>query len=278
MTKILFLLLLPVLLAGERPEPPVWLLDPVGALQEYRQNLTHLRPQYPTQDSLPDLHFFLFGMGNRMKLIYRDGRLLNARTGNIERQWDVQEEIIVPSEYTVQLELRPTPGSLAQTVQIREDEAGVWILQTGQRTRLIRGTRSPVNLPRFDVDKNGPVLRVLLQEVLMNVFDGKLLTNFLVFDQPIPPDAARMQAVLSATGNDALSHTKTLSTSDTTALSTGTNSAIGTGDYPLSWQRNAPGAHYPGLTMLEKILVKQRLVLPHAGRTAGLFLDLSGRQ
>ena len=276
MTKILFLLLLPVLLTGERPEPPVWLLDPAGALQEYRQNLTHLRPQYPTQDSLPDLHFFLFGMGNRMKLIYRDGRLLNARTGNIERQWDVQEEIIVPSEYTVQLELRPTPGSLAQTVQIREDEAGVWILQTGQRTRLIRGTRSPLNLPRFANTPNGPVLRVLHQEVLINIFDGQPLTNFFVFDAPIPPDVPRIVAVLRLTDNVELVDPKRPVAPDSTSLYD--RHQISLVDYPLTWQRNASNAHYPGLIILEKTLVKQRLVLPHAGRAAGLFLDLSGRQ
>ena len=270
------LFLLSFLFAGERPLPPAMLPNPAETLQTYRQHLTQLRQQYPTTDSLPDLKFFLFGMGNRMKLIYRNGRLINARTGNIEWQWDVERELIVPSEYTVQLHLRAEPGNPPQSVQIREDESGVWILQAGKRPHLIRGTRSPLNLPRFGSNPDAPVLRVLLQEVLMNVADGKPLTSFFVYDQPIAEDAVPILAVLQATGNTSLVDRRMYTApGGINADDSIKKNRISGVDYPLSWQRNAPGAHYPGLTVLEKTLVKQRLILPQAGQAAGLFLQLS---
>ena len=279
--KTWLFLFLPLLVAKERPRPPDLLANPAEIVQAYQRNLIRLRQRYPTGESLPDLTFFLFGMGNRMKLIYRKGRLLDALTGNIELQWNVQREIIVPSEYTVQLTIQTEPGTAAPTqlVQIREDETGVWILQADKRPRLLRGTRSPLNLPRFADNINGSVLRVLLQEVLMNVMDGKLLPNFLVYNQPIPQDAAPMLAVLRMTENEKLVDTGKNDIPDPIEHD-GKNkkNRISSVDYPLSWQYNAPGAHYPGLTVLEKTLVRQKLITPHAGHAADLFLDLNGKR
>ncbi len=270
------LFFLSLLVAGERPKPPEMLPAPAEVLQTYRQQLTQLRQQYATTDSLPDLKFFLFGMGNRMKLIYRNGRLINARTGNIEWQWDVERELIVPSEYTVHLDVHTEPDTPPRLVQIREDETGVWILQTGKRPRLLPGTRSPLHLPRFGSSPNASVLRVLLQEVLMNITDGKPLTSFFVYDQPIPEDAVPIMAVLQATDNSSLVDRKTyVAPNEVNSDDSTKKNRISGIDYPLSWQRNAPGAHYPGLTVLEKTLVKQRLILPQAAQAAGLFLQLS---
>ncbi len=273
------LFMLAFLPAGQRPEPPALLPNPAKTLQTYRQCLSQLRQDYPATDSLPELAFFLFGMGNRMKLIYRNGRLVNARTGNIEWQWDARQEIIVPSEYTVQLDLRAEPGTPLRSVQIREDETGVWILQTGKRPRLVPGTRSPVRLPRFESRPAGPVMRVLLQEVLMNIMEGKPLTSFFVYDQPIAQDTAAIRAVLQATGNTSLvDPQKDTATAGVIPVAAIEKNRLGGVDYPLSWQRNAPGAHYPGLTVLEKTLIKQRLIPAQAGYAARLFLAISGRQ
>src|SRR5919202_2061491 len=167
--RVLLFLVISTLAYAQKPVPPTLHPDPVGALQTYRDNLTQLRNEHSNHRDLPDLKFFLFGMGDRLKLIYRNGRLLNALTGNIEEQWNVKQAIIVPSEYLVQLTLADGPDGRPQTVQIREDETGVWLLQPTKRPKLIPGTRSHVNLPRFTDKAFGPVLRVLHHEVLINV-------------------------------------------------------------------------------------------------------------
>ncbi|GAB2602592.1 hypothetical protein [Spirosoma areae] len=194
--RLLFLLLFSLPGLAQKPVPPAVHPDPAGALQTYRLNLTRLRQEHPNHRELPDLKFFLFGMGNRLKLIYRNGRLLNALTGNIEEQWKVKEELIIPAEYLVHLVL-----SDGQTVQIREDETGVWLLQPPNRPKLIPGTRSPLALPRFASHPYGPVLRVLHQEILINVINGRPVPNFLVYQKPWFRDATLMAMVMRETDN-----------------------------------------------------------------------------
>lgn len=392
---------------AQRPVPPALLTDPTESLRTYRANLAKLRQEHPNHRDLPDLKFFLFGMGSRLKLIYRNGRLLNALTGNIEEQWNVKQEIIVPSEYTVHLDLADQSGSLSRSVQIREDETGVWILQAGKRPRLIPGTRSRLTLPRFADKPYGPVLRVLHQEVLINVINGRPVPNFMVYAKPWYRDAALMAMVLRETGNvnlirdwimalrdpfdrnnrgiaeadnigqvlflaslvsdkghpvvvAALDSVKRFKREDyilgktdyaehpvfqTKWLKYGLKSLglpdsyvipnqydsystlfwwaytkehvagkkfaekdsdyypylvwaedhfydqsrnagagqgglekrgiVGNVDYPLSWEQNASDAHYPGMTVLEKGLVKQKLAFPHTWHAAEMFLRLN---
>ncbi|MFD2932966.1 hypothetical protein [Spirosoma flavum] len=197
----IFFLLLPLSTFAQKLVPPILHMNPMGALQVYRDNLTLLRQEYPTHRDLPNLKFFLFGMGDRLKLIYRNGRLLNALTGNIEEQWNVQQEIIVPSAYLVHLILAD-----GQTVQIQEDETGVWLLQPTKRPKLIPGTRSQLNLPHFADKRFGPVLRVLHQEILINVIHGRPVPNFLVYQKPSYRDATLMAMVLHETNNLHLIH------------------------------------------------------------------------
>ncbi len=399
MCNILFFLPLAIAANAQRPIPPALHPDPVGALTAYRANLTQLRQEHPNPGDLPDLQFFLFGMGNRLKIIYRDGRLINALTGNIEEQWRVKKAVIVPSENLVTLELNEQPVGQPQTVQIREDENGVWILQPGKRPKLIPGTRSSLVLPRFADNPYGPVLRVLHHEVLINVIHGRPVPNFLAYAKPRYRDAALMAMVLRETGNLPLIHDwimairdpfdrsipghvdadnpgqvlflaalvsnkthpavpmaldsvaqfrrgnhiagqtdgeehpvfqtrwlkyglKSLGLPDPYVIPTGYDpyasrcwwanksqptglakdaaagwltkqgddnpglvwaqdhfyddkrGPVGNVDYPMSWQKNASGAHYPGLTVLEKALVRQKLTFPHAGHAAEMFMRL----
>ncbi|MBD2757665.1 hypothetical protein [Spirosoma validum] len=388
----LFFLLLTASVYGQKPAPPAIYSDPVSALQTYHENLAQLRQEHKNQQELPDLKFFMFGMGDRLKLIYRNGRLLNAMTGNIEEQWNVKQEVILPSEYLVHLALAD-----GQTVQIREDESGVWLLQTAKRPRLIPGTRSRLSLPRFANKTFGPVLRVLHQEVLINVINGRPVPNFLVYFKPWYRDAAQMAMVLRATDNlhlirdwilairdpfdrnnqretdnlgqvlflvslvsnkthpvvpvvldsarrfqtekhivgktDNVAHPvyqtkwlkyglKSLDLSDTYLIPKQADSyssvfwldyktehvdekrvddnfsnnpffgwaedhfydqanvsekrgMVGNIDYPLSWQQRDIDAHYPGLTVLDRELVKQKIAFPHAWHAAEMFLLLN---
>lgn len=394
----LFFLLLTLHAYAQKPVPPSVAADPSGALQAYRDNLKQLRQEHTPYNDLPDLKFFTFGMGDRLKLIYRSGRLLNALTGNIEEQWNVAQEVIVPSEYLVHLQLDD-----GQIVQIREDETGVWLLQPGKRPRLVPGTRSKVNLPRFADMTFGAILRVLHQEVLINVIDGRPVPNFLVYQKPQFRNASMMAMVMQETGNLALirdwilairdpfdrksrgiteadnpgqvlfllslvsdkshpavatamdsvrqfrqgSHlvgktdntehavyqTKWLkyglkllslpdpyviprqydsysslfwwaykdqhvaavpvrdTKNDELTLNTPSmgwamehfyrgsdtpdkRALVGNLDYPLSWERQANQAHYPGMTVIDKSVVKQKIAFPHTAQAAEMFLYL----
>ena len=397
--RCLLFLLIPLLTWAQRPVAPVLHPDPAGALTTYRANLEKLRQEHPNHRDLPDLKFFLFGMGDRLKLIYRDGRLINALTGNIEEQWNVKQAVIVPSEYLVSLELADQPIGQPKTVQIREDENGVWIVQPGRRPTLIPGTRSPLVLPRYANNPYGPMLRVLHQEVLINVIYGRPVPNFLVYAKPWYRDATLMAMVMRETGNlrlirdwimairdpfdrnnhgiaeadnpgqvlflaslvsdkthpvvqmaldsvkrfrkenyiigktDYAEHPvfqtkwlkyglKSLGLPDpyvipnqydsysslfwwgyknehvpgkkfadkdsdyypylvwaedhfySRAGSPERRGIVGNLDYPLSWEQNASDAHYPGMTVLDKGLVKQKLAFPHTWHAAEMFLLL----
>ena len=69
----------------------------------YQQQLLAFRNEFRSAD-MPDCPFFLFGMGNRTKLIYKDGILRNALTGETLKEWQVSAEIILPNNYMVKLE------------------------------------------------------------------------------------------------------------------------------------------------------------------------------
>jgi hypothetical protein len=49
---------------------------------------------------------------------------------------------------------------------------------------------------------------------------------------------------------------------------------VGNLDYPLSWERQAGNAHYPGMTVIDKGVVKQKITFPHAEQAAEMFLFL----
>lgn len=163
------------------------------ALQTYRDNLTILRKEHSVIRTLPNITFFFFGMGDRLKMMYKSGSLINAKTGKVLRRWKVKTAIIVPSEYLVHMELES-----GKAVDIQEDTQGVYIYENGMQ--LIMG-ESRMSLPTFSDKKFGPVLRVLHHEVLINVDEGLPVPNFMVYQKPRYRDAAIMTMVLKKTDN-----------------------------------------------------------------------------
>jgi hypothetical protein len=164
-----------------------------STLQEYRTQLNHLRQQVTENYSIPDEKFFLFGMGNRRKMIYQQGTLKDSFSGEIIGQWQVADEVINPPAYQVVLKTF-SDGY----VKIEENETGVWLSENGKITLLSGGY---VNLPTFENNPDGAVLRVLHQEILVNIVDGKPLPNYFVYYRPFYRDAAMMCMVLKQTGN-----------------------------------------------------------------------------
>ncbi len=164
-------------------------------LAEYRAELAEFRKTFGGVRDLPDVRFFLFGMGQRAKFIYRDGKLLNATTGTIMREWPLGADTIVPPDYEVALQT-----ASGATVTIREDEEAVWIEEGGKRTAL-DGTRHAVKLPAFAGKQFPRVLRVLHQELLVNVTPAGPVPNFFVYQKPWYRDGAMMALAFKETGN-----------------------------------------------------------------------------
>ncbi len=142
---------------------------------------------------LPKVKFYLFGMGNRQKFLYRDGTLFNALTGKAVHQWKVAKETIQPCEYTVR-----SNTSDGKKIIITEDEKAVWIQEGVKQLSLTEGT---VNLPKFKGHPHASLLRILLHEILINIVDTKPVPNFLVYSKPWYRDAAMVAMCLQKTDN-----------------------------------------------------------------------------
>ena len=171
-------------------------VTPEHALAGYRAVLESCRKEHGGGHDLPDVKFFLFGMGGaRTKLLYRDGALIDSSSGRELRHWNVQSEIIVPSDYSVRLETGDK-----KTVELREDETAVWLKEDGHRTE-IAGTHAPVRLPDFADRKYPRVLRVLHQELLVNVTAAGPVPNYFVYRKPWYRDGAMVALALKKTGN-----------------------------------------------------------------------------
>ncbi|MEW6354708.1 MAG: hypothetical protein AB1696_00140 [Planctomycetota bacterium] len=145
---------------------------------------------------IPDVNFFLFGIGPREKFLYRNGKLFRARTGELHMEWDAVAETIDPTAYTV--ELKTASG---ETIRIEEDEEGVWLDRNGRQEPLTQGA---VKLPTFAGHPYREPLRVTHHEILVNIIGGRPVPNFLVYPKPWYRDAAMMAMVLEKTGNTAL--------------------------------------------------------------------------
>ena len=177
------------------PSAPAPAESPAARLAAYRAELDAFREAFGGARELPDVRFFLFGMGQRAKFIYRGGKLLNAATGAVVREWPLGSDTIVPSDYEVTLQT----ASGGQVV-IREDEEAVWIAEGGLRT-AIEGTRAVVKLPTFEGRQFPRVLRVLHQELLVNVTPAGPVPNFFVYQKPWYRDGAMMALAFKETGN-----------------------------------------------------------------------------
>ena len=168
--------------------------DVEKSLQKYRQQLNELRNEFRAFD-MPDVKFFLFGMGNRTKIIYKDGKLINAITGSTIKEWKFKSESIVPNDYLVIIETTKN-----EIIQIVETEKGVFIKE-GVKEALIEGTATPIKLPTFEGYKYSEVLKVLNNEILINIVDSKPLPNLFVYKTPWRRDGAMMAMCLNKTGN-----------------------------------------------------------------------------
>jgi hypothetical protein len=175
-----------------RGAPPT----PEASLAVYRAELNKFRAEFGGEArELPNVRFFLFGMGGRVKLLYKDGALIDATTGKAVRRWVPVAEVIDPPGYRVALSLAG-----GKRVTVAEDEEAVWVEEDGRRS-AIDGTRSSVKLPDFAGHRYAGVLRVLHQELLVNVTQAGPVPNLFVYARPWYRDGAMMAMALRETGN-----------------------------------------------------------------------------
>jgi hypothetical protein len=160
----------------------------------YQQQLSEFRQEFQVAD-MPRVRFFLFGMGNREKMLYKDGSLMNAFTGEVLYNWQIREDIIIPNDYRV--EILTVSG---EKVSVFENEKGVYI-KAGRKTSLIPLTDNPVVLPDFKGHRYSEILKVLHQELLINILNSRPLPNFFVYQNPWRRDGAMMAMCLEKTGN-----------------------------------------------------------------------------
>lgn len=113
-------------------------------------------------------NFFYFGMVDRDKLLYKEGKLIDVRSKKIIREIPHKYEVIIPNEYTVLL-----ADEDDNVTRIFENENGVFLENNG-KTEVLTTGKQKFNLPRFEGKKYANILRVLNQEILFN-FDGIIL-------------------------------------------------------------------------------------------------------
>lgn len=166
----------------------------LDSFKKYRDQLTAFRAEFAVKE-MPDVPFFLFGMGNRVKLLYKNGQVIHSFSGKVLKEWDVDAEIIIPNLFKVKLKTKK-----GTNVIISEDEGGVFI-QEGKVKELVEGTNFPVNLPAFNDHPYSEILKVLHQELLVNIYDSKPVPNYFVYQKPWRRDAAMMAMCFEKTGN-----------------------------------------------------------------------------
>ena len=137
----------------------------------------------------PEKQFFLFGMGNREKYIYKNKSLVRYRDNKIIYAWNKCDEEFLYDEYTVILTMND-----GGRVVLLENEEGFYVND-------VCLTASRLNLPSFNEFKYQKQLKILLHEVLINVIDGKPVPNYFVYKKPWYRDSAMMGMVLEHSGN-----------------------------------------------------------------------------
>ena len=145
-------------------------------LRAYEDQLSALRRDFGGGAiDVPHVPFYVFGMGpRREKLLYKRGRLFSALTNRTLREWDVASELIVPCDYAVHLNTTESGA-----VSIVEDERGVWLEGEGAPRRLASAGGAGIRLPSFAGLRYGLVLRVLHQELLVNVLPSGPTPNLV---------------------------------------------------------------------------------------------------
>ena len=165
-------------------------------LRNYELELSKLRKDLKLEKiDISTEEFMIFGMGNRRKLWFHQGMLSDQETKRTLMKSKVSDVIILPSEYSVIFN-----DGANRSIEIIEDEEAVWIIKDGIKTP-VSGTEMPVKIPTFEGYEYSRVMKVLYQEMIINIKDGKPIPNILVYDEPWYRDALMTAMVLEKLDN-----------------------------------------------------------------------------
>ncbi len=161
----------------------------------------------------PEKQFFLFGMGNREKYVYKEGgTLTKIATNEVVYSWDVKNEKFLFDRYTVVIWTRD-----GGTYQLYENSYGVYLkdITDGKENKneCITGGEY-INLPDFEEYKYPAQLRILNHEILISFKNGKPVPNIYVYTNPWYRDGAMMALCLEKTKNLHLMRPWALSVTD----------------------------------------------------------------
>lgn len=139
-------------------------------LEEYEYQLKDMKNTFSVKtysDINKPIRIFYFGMADRRKILYKDGKLIDIKTKKILKKVNYKKELIIPNEYTVLL-----IDDDNNIYKIMEDEDGIIFSKNGLKEVIDRGTKD-INLPEFNNYKYSEILKVLHQEILFNI-DGDI--------------------------------------------------------------------------------------------------------
>ena len=144
-------------------------------------------------------NFYFYGMGNRRKLLFLKGSLIDIETSETIYNFNPEEYLIIPNKYTIILRSKNK-----EFIKIYENNSGVYISKNDRENILIDGTDSYINLYNFDNQKYQNIKKVLYSEILFNIKESIIYPNIIVYDNPWYRDAALGAMVLKQTGNEDL--------------------------------------------------------------------------
>ena len=161
----------------------------------YQYQLNELRGQaYPQK--LTDCKFFLFGMGNREKYVYRDKKLVKIDNDSVILDLTPAcKDTIIPDEYKV-----IAYGKNGDSTVLYENEQAIWIEKNNSQIKL-PNSDNYVCLPQFSDKRYGKVLKVLHHEILFNVKNSWIYPNILAYNHVWYRDMAMGAMVLEKTHN-----------------------------------------------------------------------------
>ena len=169
----------------------------ISSLEDYLTELEEFKKNTPTRKvenkTLKD--YYYFGMGNRRKLVYRPGKIIDVEAKKVLYTFEEEEYLIIPNCYTVLIHTKND-----SYIKIMEDEVGIHYIKD-ENDEIIKGTNTQVDLYSFENQQYQNMKKELYGEILFNIKDSIIYPNIVVYDKPWYRDAAITSMVLKETNN-----------------------------------------------------------------------------